>query len=162
MTRMSRPVCNSEELDLAVVHGRAPSFEREKCLPAGHCLSRARFCRLRQSDWIIVAHGARPVGLAAYKRADSDVRVVHELLVERTLPVAKAVSVIDALIVSLEMVAYDECVDCLMFMLLRQDVSIPRFESHGYRVIAADPCGAWLQKKLDRLDWALNSPGQPS
>ena len=87
MTLMPRPGSHRDGLDVAVAHGCASSLERETCLPAGHCLSRARSRHLRESDWVIVTDDSIPVGLAAYTRADSDVRVIHELLVDRTLPV---------------------------------------------------------------------------
>jgi hypothetical protein len=138
---------------------RRRSSARPVCLP--HCLSRARSRHLRESDWVIVTDDSIPVGLAAYKRADSDVRVVHELLVDRTLPIPDVARVTDALIVALEMLACDEGVDCLMF-LLYGDVVTARFEAHGYGVIVADRYGAWVQKKLDGLTCARHSPSQPS
>ena len=69
MTLMPRPGCDRDVLDVAVVHGCASSLERETCLPAGHCLSRARSRHLRESDWVIVTDDSVPVGLAAYKHA---------------------------------------------------------------------------------------------
>jgi hypothetical protein len=46
--------------------------------------------------------------------------------------------------------------------LLYGDVVTARFEVHGYSVIVADRCGAWVQKKLDGLTWAHNLSGRPS
>lgn len=161
MSLMPGRGCDRDVFDVAIMHGCAPPLDRGTCLPAGHCLSRARSRHLRESEWMIVTHDSVLVGLAAYKRADSDVRVVHELLVDKTLAVSDAARVTDALIVALEMIAYDEGVECLMFMLFN-DVVTTRFESHGYRVIVADRCGAWLQKKLAVLAWAPNSPGRPN
>jgi hypothetical protein len=100
------------------------------------------------------------LGLAAYKRADGDVRVVHELLVDTTLPVADAERVTNALIGALEMLTCDEGVDCLMF-LIYGEVATACFEAHGYNVIVADRCGAWVQKKLAGLPWAHYSSGRP-
>lgn len=156
MTLMPRPGCDRNVGDVAVVYRCKSSLERETCLPAGHCLSRARARHLRESDWVIVTDDSVPVGLAAYKYADSDVRVVHELLVDRTLPAPDAARVIDALILALEMLACDEGVDCLMF-LLYGDVMTSRFEAHDYSLIVAERCGAWVQKKLEALTWARNS-----
>jgi hypothetical protein len=153
-----RPNC--EGLDVALVHGGTSSLDRKAFLPAGHCLTRARSRHLGESDWVIVKHGCVPVGLAAYKQADSNVRVVHELLVDRTLPVSDAARVTDALIVALEMVTCGEGVDCLMF-LVYGEVMMVRFEAHGYGVIVADRCGAWVQKKLDGLAWAHHWSGRP-
>jgi hypothetical protein len=161
MTLVPRPGRDRDVLDVAIVPDCVSSLERDTCLPAGHCLSRARSRHLRESDCVSVTHHSVPVGLAAYTRADSDVRVVHELLLDRTLPVLDAARVTDALIVALEMLACDEGVDCLMFLICG-DVMTARFESHGYCVIVADQCGAWVQKKLDGLTWAHNSSRQPS
>jgi hypothetical protein len=160
MTLVPRPGSDRNVLGVAVVHGSASSLERETCLPAGHCLSRARSRHLRESDWVVVTHDSVPVGLAAYKPADSDVRVVYELLVDRTLPVPDVARVTDALIAALEMLTCDEGVDCLMF-LIYGDVVTARFEAHGYSVIVADRCGAWVQKKLDGLTWAHHLSGRP-
>jgi hypothetical protein len=161
MMLMPRPNSDRNVRDVAVVHGRACSPDRQTCLPAGHCLSRARLRHLQQSDWVVVTEDSVPVGLAAYKRADSDVRVVHEVLVDRTLSGADAARITDALIVALEMAAYDEGVDCLMFFLYGDVVTTP-FEAHDYSMIVADQCGAWVQKKLDRFTRAHNPSGRPS
>jgi len=160
MSLMPRPSCERDVLVVAVVHGCTSTFDRETYLPAGHCLSRVRSRHLLESDWVIVTNESVPVGLAAYKPAHSDVRVVHELLLDRTLSVDHAAKVTDALIVALEMLACDEGVDCLMFWIYG-DVVTARFDAHGYNRIVADRCGAWLQKKLDGLTWSHHSPGRP-
>ena len=82
MSLMPRPSCERDVLVVAVVHGCTSTFDRETHLPAGHCLSRARSRHLLESDWVILTNESVPVGLAAYKPAHSDVRVVHELLVD--------------------------------------------------------------------------------
>ena len=150
--------CEFHALDVACVHGGASSVN-ETYLPAGHCLSRAQSRHLRRSDLVIVTNDSVPVGLAAYRPADSEVRVVHQVLVSNALPLSDAVRVINALIVSLEMLACDEGVDCLM-CLLHRDLIAPCFEAHGYEVIAADQCGAWVQKKLETITWARNPSGR--
>jgi hypothetical protein len=160
MSLMPRQDGERDVLDVAVVHGCASSPDGETCLPAGHCLSRVRSRHLRESDWVIVTHESVPLGLAAYKPVLSDVRVVHELLVDISLPVADAARVTDALIVALEMLACDEGVDCLMF-LIYGDVVTACFETHGYSVVVKDRCGAWVQKKLGGLMWTHNSSGRP-
>jgi hypothetical protein len=101
------------------------------------------------------------VGLAAYKCADSDVRVVHELLLDRALTGRDAARVTDALLAALEMLAYDDRVTCLMF-LLYGDVPITPFKEHGYCTIVVDRCGAWVQKKLDRCGWASTYSAYPN
>src|SRR5216684_3846373 len=97
---MGTPVPSPERkaLEVAVTHGCCCLPDPRTCLPAGHCLSGARIRHLRESDWIVVTEGSIPVGLAAYKRADSDVRVVHELLVDRTLAACEAARVTDAIL----------------------------------------------------------------
>jgi hypothetical protein len=161
MTLVPRPGSVHNVLDVAVVRGCASSLAREAALPAGHCVSRVRSRHLLESDLVIVTQESIPVGLAAYKRADSNVRVVHEFLVDRNLSVPDAGRVTDALIVALEMLTCDEGVDCLMF-LIYGDVPTAHFEAHGYGVIVADRCGTWVQKKLDSLPWARSSTGRPS
>ncbi len=159
---MGTPLPSPERraLDVAVMHGCSCSTSRQICLPAGHCLSRARQRQLRESDWVLVTEDSVPVGLAAYKCAESDVRVVHELLLDRTLTGRDAARVTDALVASLEILAYDDRVSCLMF-LLYGDVVMTPFKEQGYSTIVADRCGVWLQKKLDGLDWVQSPSGQP-
>jgi hypothetical protein len=96
------------------------------------------------------------VGLAAYKGADSDVRVVHEFLVDRTLPADDAARVTDVMLSAMEIVAYDDHVSTLM-LLICGSVAVRPFELRGYTAIVVDSCGVWLQKKLDRLGWAKAS-----
>jgi hypothetical protein len=63
-------------LDVAMIHGCSSPPDLHNCVPAGHCVSRARLRYLRESEWIVVTDGSVPVGLAAYKRADGEIRVV--------------------------------------------------------------------------------------
>lgn len=76
------PLRSSEPptLDVAVIHGCSGLPELQTCVPPGHCVSCARVRHLRESEWIVVTDGSVTVGLAAYKRADSEIRVVHELM----------------------------------------------------------------------------------
>lgn len=161
MTVTPRPSPDPKALDVAVMHGCACSSDWQTCLPAGHCLSRARLRHVQESDWVAVTKDSVPVGLAAYKCADSDVRVVHELMLDRTLTGRDAAKVTDALLAPLEMMAYDDRVRCLMF-LLYGDVVMTPFEEQGYSAIVADRCGVWLQKKLDGLTWTQSPSGKPS
>jgi hypothetical protein len=96
---------------------------------------------------VVVAEDAVPVALAAYKRVDSEVRVVHELLLDRTLAGPDAARVTEVLLSALEMVAFDEGVRCLTF-LLRCSVVTGPFEQRGYMSLVLDSSGMWLQKKL--------------
>jgi hypothetical protein len=107
---------------------------------------------LRESDWVVVTEDSVPVGLAAYKRADGDVRVVHELLLARSLASPDAARVTDALLSALEMVAYEDGIRCLTF-LLRYGVVMKPFEQRGYTSLVIESC-TWLQKKLGWLGWS--------
>jgi hypothetical protein len=133
--------------EVAVMH--SCSWSRlQPSLPSGHCLSRARLRHLRESEWVVVTDKAIPVGLAAYKHADSDVRVVHECLVDRTLADADAAAVMDALLAALELLARDDQVGCLMF-LISGNVVLPAFARRGYTAMFVDSADAWLSKTLD-------------
>jgi hypothetical protein len=66
-----------------------------QAVPAGHRLSRARLRHLRQSEWVVVSADSVPVGLAAYKHVESDVRVVHEFLLDPRLESGDATRVAD-------------------------------------------------------------------
>lgn len=121
-------------------------------VPAGHRLSRARIRHLAQSERIAVSDGALSAGLAAYRKADSDVRVVHEFLVSRRLDERGARVVAHMMLSALEMLSCDDGVRCLM-VLLGPDVSLTTFEEHAYTRLVTDSNGAWLQKKLDTSPW---------
>ncbi len=112
---MGTPLLSSEcsALDVAVIHGCSCSLDRTLSLPAGHCLSDAQLRHFHESEWIVITDGSVPVGLAAYKRADGEVRVVHELMLDRTLAGPDAARVTDLLLSALEWVAYDEGIRCL-------------------------------------------------
>lgn len=151
------PLQNSAHraLDVAVMS----SFSSPR-LPIGHCLSRARLRHLRASECVVVTEGFVPVGLAAYKSADSDVRVVHEFLVDRTLADSDAATVTDALLAALELLAHDDRVRCLM-LLVPGSIVLPVFARRGYTAIAIDSSGAWLQKTLDSLRWVSSRSAHP-
>jgi hypothetical protein len=152
---MGTPLPSSERraLDVAVIHGCSCSADRTLSLPAGHCLSRAQLRHLHESEWILITDGSVPVGLAAYKRADGEVRVVHELMLDRTLTGPNAARVTDSLLSALEWVAYDEGISCLTF-LLRYDVMLEPFEQRGYASLVIDGSGTWLQRKLGWFGWS--------
>src|SRR5438128_3669158 len=118
---------SQKSLDVAMIHGCSSPPDLHHSVPAGHCMSRARVRHLRESEWIVVKDGSVPAGLAAYKRADGEIRVVHELLLDRTLASSDAAAVTDALLSALEVVAYDDGVRCLTF-LLRSSVVMEPFE----------------------------------
>ena len=142
-----------DTFDVALIHGYcSSSSDLRNCVPSGHCLSRARVFHLRESEWIVVTDASVSVGLAAYKRAGGDVRVVHELLLNRTLADSHATRTTDVLLSALEMVAHEDGVSCLTF-LLRYGVVIAPFEQRGYTSLVLDHSGVWLQRKLGRPGW---------
>src|SRR5712691_6897969 len=146
-------------LDVAMIHGCSGPPDLHHCVPAGHCLGRARMRHLRESEWIVVTDGSVPVGLAAYRRTDGEIRVVHELLLDRTLAGPDAAAVTDVLLSALEIVAYDDGVSCLTF-LLRCSVVMEPFEQRGYASLVIDSC-TWLQRKLGWLGWCEMRSDQP-
>jgi len=140
-------------VSLTLMHGcgcSAPDVERR--LPVGHGLSRARFRHLRESELLIASNADIPVGIAAYKLTESEVRVIHELLLASALPHAAAMRVTDVLLSGLELVALDEGVSCLTF-LLRNRVVIEPFDARGYMSMPFGNGGMWLQRKLGWPGW---------
>jgi hypothetical protein len=99
-----------------------------------------------------VSDGASSAGLAAFRKADSDVRVVHEFLVSRRLDDRGARIVAHMMLSTLEMLCCDDGVHCLM-VLLGPEMSLTTFEEHAYTTLAADSNGAWLQKTFDTSHW---------
>ena len=155
------PSSAEPQFDVAVIRNVAGSTDASHWLPYGHCLSRARLRHLGESEGIVVRNGVRTVGLAAYKRADGDVRVVHEFLLDPRLACPDAVQVTDALLSALEMVAYEEGASCLTF-LLRSRVLMGPFEQRGYLSLALDSGGIWLQRKLGWLGWRETGATRPN
>ena len=150
---MATPLPNPayRALDVTVMLG-CNSPDRETCLPAGHCLSRARLRHLRESDWVV----SRTTQFQWHSRPTStptEVRVVHELLLDRTLTDPDAVRVTEVLLSALEMVAYDDGVRCLTFLLCSSVVMGP-FEQRGYTSLVLDSSGVWLQRKFGWLGWS--------
>lgn len=148
----SRPRVEPNTLHVAVIHGWSDQADLHTCVPAGNCVNRVLRRHLRESECIVVRDGFVPVGLAAYKRADGQVRVVHELMLDRTLAGPDAASVTDLLLSALELVAYDDGIRCLTF-LLRCGVVMGPFQQRGYMSLVLDCSGMWLQRKLGWLGW---------
>jgi hypothetical protein len=139
--------------DVALIHGDcARPCDLHNWIPSGHCLSRARLRHLRESEWVVVAGVSVPVGLAAYERADGVVRVVHEFLLDRRRTDADAAGISDALLDALEMIAHQDGVNCLTF-LLRYEVVLAPFEQRGYTSLVLERNGVWLQRKLGWPGW---------
>jgi hypothetical protein len=87
-----------------------------RCL-VGHSLTRRRWRYLQRAECIVVTECPRLLGVAAYQRGESDVRVVHEFLVHRNLGEGEAAIVTDTLVSAVEAVALGDSIHCLMFML---------------------------------------------
>jgi hypothetical protein len=117
-----------------------------RCL-VGHSLTRRRWRYLQGAECIVVTECSRFLGVAAYQRVESDVRVVHEFLVHRNLGEREAAMVTDTLVSAVETMALGDSIHCLMFMLW-PDVRRTQFERRGYRAVVVDPYLAWLQKTL--------------
>lgn len=117
-----------------------------RCL-VGHSLTRRRWRYVQKAECIVVAEGPRLLGVAAYQRVTSDVRVVHEFLLHRNLGEREAAIVTDALLSAVEALALGDSIHCLMFMLCSEVRRAP-FERRGYRAVVLDPRLAWLQKTL--------------
>ena len=89
------------------------SLELDAHLPAGHHLCRARRRHLGESEWIVASTETHPIGFAAYKRADSEVRVVHEWLLDPAISQWVATAVTEGLLSAVEMIALEDRVTCM-------------------------------------------------
>ena len=131
----------------AVVDGHALVEDcLSRCL-VGHSLTRRRWRYLQRAECIVVTEDPRLLGVAAYQRLESEVRVVHEFLVHRSLGEREASVVTDTLVSAVEAMALGDSINGLMF-LLWPDVRRTPFERRGYRAVVLDPHLAWLQKTL--------------
>ena len=139
-------------LDVKVVHPCSGPVAPNKCIPPGHRLSGPRWRHLGASERVVVTDGLGPVGLAAYKRADGHLRVVHEFLLDRSLDSGEAARVTEKLLSALEFVAYEDGVCCLTFWL-RNTVVMAPFERRDYVSLGIGATGIWLQRKLGWFGW---------
>jgi hypothetical protein len=135
-------------ITLEVFHGYGQVGDLESRCLVGHSLTRRRWRYLQGAECIVVTERPRLLGVAAYQRVKSDVRVVHEFLVHRDLGEREAAIVTDTLASAVEAMALSDSVHCLMFMLWPAVRREP-FERRGYRAVVLDPYLAWLQKTLD-------------
>lgn len=162
MNRTPPPRSGPQAFDVTVIRSCcAGPLELHNCVPSGYRLSRARLRHLRESERIVVADASVPVGLAAYQRADSEIRVAHEFLLDRSLLGTDTTTVTDMLLSAVEMVAYEDGVSCLTF-LLRNGVVIEPFERRGYMSLILDCQGIWLQRKLGWPGWCEGRSAYPS
>jgi len=131
--------------ELFITHAADPLLPADATDVLGYRLTRAQRRFLSGALWLIVADGGRAVGLAAYHPAHSDVRVVLECLVQRSLPVRARRRVADLLIDGLETLAQTDSVHLLVVMI-EPDVPRTAFVRRGFSTVAVEPWGAWLQK----------------
>lgn len=109
----------------------------------GRHLTPARRDRLRNSGRVVAACGKRVVGLAAYERADTDMRV-HEFGVDDSAP-CRMDEIADVLLESLE-------VACLagggrrLVLLPRAAVAEHLLRVRGFVQVAEGCAGSWYEK----------------
>ena len=136
-------------ITLEVFHGYGHRGDLQSHCLVGHSLTRRRWRYLQGAECIVVTESSRLLGLAAYQRVESDVRVVHEFLVHPAFAERQAAIVTDMLASAVEAMALSDSVHCLMFMLW-PDVMREPFERRGYRAVVLDAHLKWLQKALDQ------------
>ena len=136
-------------ITLEVLHGYGHVGDLQSSCLIGHPLTRRRRRYLQRAECIVVGEPSCLLGLAAYLRVESVVRVVHEFLVHRELGEPESAIVTDMLASAVEANAVSDSVHCLMFMLW-PDVRSEPFERRGYRTVVLDPYLAWLQKTFDQ------------
>jgi hypothetical protein len=116
-----------------------------KRLFRGRKLTPARRLRLSTSARVVAVCGSRPVGLAAYERGDTEIRV-HEFGVDETSPCLTD-DIVDALLGALETA-------CLagggrrLVLLPRAAIASNVLRLRGYVTIAEGSAGSWLEKLL--------------
>ena len=136
-------------ITLKMFHGYGHVGDLQSPCLVGHSLTRRRRRYLQRAECIVVGERSRLLGLAAYLRVESVVRVVHEFLVHRELGEPESAIVTDMLASAVEAMALSDSVNCVMFMLW-PDTRREAFERRGYRTVVLDPYLAWLQKTLDQ------------
>jgi hypothetical protein len=84
--------------------------------------------------------------------------VVHEWLLDSALRSFDAMTVTDGLLSAVEMIAVEDRVTCVTF-LLRNAVIIEPFERRGYASLALGSTSVWLQRKLGWVGWSGGGSG---
>jgi len=135
-------------LSLRVIHAGDGSVPLDAPVNVlGHALSRQRRRYLQRAECVLATIAGHPVGLAAYHRVESDVRLVLEFVLDPGLRRPARCEVCGALIASLEMLSQEDGVQCLMVML-EADVPLDPFRHRRYTTVAVNRAGAWLQKQF--------------
>jgi hypothetical protein len=110
----------------------------------GRRLTPARRDRLAQSGRVVAICGSRTVGVAAYDRADGELRV-HEFAIDTTSTLCAEEHVVNALLDALE-------VTCLagggrrLVLLPRAAVAVSLLRRRGFVTIAEGCAGSWFEK----------------
>ena len=149
---IEKKLMEQSTFDVALIHGSCCAGDLDRCLPPGLRLTQARRRHLQESEWLVASRADHSEGFAAYKRADGQIRVVHELLLDPALGHRQAVMVTDTLLSALELVALEDGVTCLTFFF-HSTVVLEPFETRGYMSLALDRVAFWIQKKLGRPKW---------
>jgi hypothetical protein len=112
----------------------------------GRRLTAARRARLAQSGCVMALSGPRVVGVAAYERADGELRV-HEFGVDGSLASYLADQVVGAVLDALEMT-------CLagggrrLVLLPRAVIAGSQLRCRGFVTIAEGCAGSWFEKSF--------------
>jgi hypothetical protein len=113
----------------------------------GRRLTPARRDRIAQSGRVVAACANRTVGMAAYDRADGELRV-HELAVDGSTMASAEDQVINALLDALE-------VACLagggrrLVLLPRAAIAASLLRRRGFVTIAEGCAGSWFEKTFE-------------
>ena len=137
----------SDALHVRVLGPESPSltYADLRRLFAGRLLSRARRDRIANATRIVVQQGARVIGLAAYDRADDELRV-YELALEPSLCFGVQ-DILRQLLDALELACLAG--GCRRVVLLPAAVvATTALERLGYEVVAEGCAGGWLEKRF--------------
>lgn len=111
---------------------------------SGRTLSRARRERIAQCTKVVVQHGARVIGLAAYERTNDELRVC-ELAVEPSLCFGVH-DILTQLLDAIELACLAG--GCRRLVLLPAAiVATTALERRGYQIVAEGCAGGWLEKR---------------
>ncbi len=108
-------------------------------------LTCARRARINESYVIIVGCGRAVAGVAAYKFADRNICVMHELLLRLKSPRQRDQAV-EIVLDALEAACHVS--GSYAIVVLRTDIAPTVFKRHGYVVVIERCGGAWFQKHL--------------
>jgi hypothetical protein len=147
---MMRAHARPGSTDAAPLHVRVvgpesalPSAADVRRLFARGTLTRARREHLHRCARVVAMHGAHVLGLAAFERANDDIRV-HELAVDPSLAVTSP-TVLHRLLDALELACLASGARRILLVPQAVAAATP-LERLGYRVVNEGCAGAWLEK----------------